>query len=407
MKHLIPITKSLTLKKLLLCLNINPEGMRLFAEASRHLGQLEYLNLNGESRITDSLWTHFAVAAKNMTSLTELEVSSHRVGQQMALFGESFQYFAGLKVLNLSFNHMGAKGMAEFADVSHHLTSLTKLTLNSNNLLDEGMIHFKTAAQHLPFLTKLELDNNGIGAGGINHLLKALAFLPLLKDLNLSDNEIDDDAMSHFANCASLGSLEYLCLTRNPIKSFGLRHLGLARMPSLTTLSLESIGYDSTKDFSNGIDCRGIHYLGDFKFESLKDLNLSGNNMGGSCSVDCSCCRMRKFVTASPSFASLKRLDLSFNDLGDKGMKYLARAAKNLTSLDHLDVSYNDLEDFDPLKKCLRHLGALKRVDLQYNDLEDEGLEYLSSLHEKKRKVEHVADADEPLSKKMKAEPES
>lgn len=404
MRHFIDIAKSLTLKTLYLGLNINPEGMRLFAEASSHLGQLEYLNLNGVSQITDLLWTHFAAAAEKMSSLTRLDVCQ-RVGQQMALFGVSFQYFAKLKALSLSFNALGAKGMEEFAVVSHHLTSLSKLVLEGNSLCDEGMKHFKTAAQNLPSLTDVNLDDNCIGDVGISYLLEALAFLPLLKVAHLNDNEINDDAMSHFVNCESLGSLEYLSLARNPITSFGLCHLASAsiRMPALRVLSLAFMDLNSTIDMGE-ITYWGISYLGDFKFASLEDLDLSGNNLGSSSS------RMREFVRVSPNLAFLKRLNLAWNELRDEGMCNLADAAKNLTSLVHLDVSANDLRRMDPFKMCLRPLTALKEIVLEENDIKDEGIKFMQELldlRERKRKIDRLTTHEPSFKKKMKLETES
>ena len=388
MTHFVSIAQSLPgLKKLYFAgHNIYAEGMECFAEASKHLGKLELLNINGESKFVNSrrLWEHFAEAASHLKALTSLHVS-RRVGNDMACFCGAFKHLSSLRYLDLSFNAFGSKGMEHFAAGCHHLTSLTDLDLGGNCIANEGMAHFLTASRHLSSLSSLTLDNNGIGSDGIKHLMNSLPFLPALRNISLDSNEIDDEAMLHFANPGMM-AIESLFLSYNPIHAVGLCRLAVAsvHMGSLKTLWLKSIGLKTEMcdddDHRYGIDAQGMIYLGRAQFPSLSELDLDDNNIGFE--------GMRQFVTASKNFGSLRDLSLSSNKIGNEGMQFFAKASKYFTSLEKLNVADNDLTDMTPLKKSLRHLTSLKNLYLELNEIEEEGEIFFFKLLEQKEQKE-------------------
>ncbi|MCA7010610.1 leucine-rich repeat domain-containing protein [Wolbachia endosymbiont of Tribolium confusum] len=70
---------------------------------------------------------------------------------------------------------------------------------------------------------------------------------------------------------------------------------------------------------------------------------------------------------ANGNLANLTQLDLSFNEIGDEGVKALA----NLKNLTQLNLDYNKIGDEGA--KALANLKNLTQLNLDYNKIGDEG----------------------------------
>jgi len=146
---------------------------------------------------------------------------------------------AGLRVLRLDANRIGAKGARALA-TSPHLRNLEMLLLAGNHIGDEGAAAL-AQTKRLPKLQTLDLSGNGIGDTGVVALARA-AHMKGLTNLYLDENEIGDQGAIAMAEAQSLPQLSTLMLDDNPITRVGFQALARSRhLPKVRRLHWESI----------------------------------------------------------------------------------------------------------------------------------------------------------------------
>ncbi|XP_050961338.1 LOW QUALITY PROTEIN: NACHT, LRR and PYD domains-containing protein 3-like [Labeo rohita] len=105
----------------------------------------------------------------------------------------------------------------------------------------------------------------------------------------------------------------------------------------------------------------------------LNILRFAGCNLTGQCCESLS--------SSLQSSNSLRELDLSHNDLQNKGVKLLSDGLKNShCQLNTLRVTSCNLSDqcCESLSLCLQSSNSLRELDLSNNDLQDSGMKLLS-----------------------------
>ncbi|XP_010250306.1 PREDICTED: receptor-like protein 12 isoform X1 [Nelumbo nucifera] len=253
-----------------------------------------------------------------------------------------------LKILSLNENAFTNPFPEELAG----LENLQMLDLSWNKL--EGL---KTLAR-LEKLEVLDFGNNALD----NSILPSLGSLKSLKKLSLRQNSFTNPFP--YEELSGLENLQILDLSWNGLSStLGLQDQGFKHLDRLKNLEVLDFSHNS---FGRSI----IPNLGALKSQSLKSLDLSGNNIEGT--------------FTGQEFANLYNLQMLYlSENGFNGTPQIIPGIKRLRKLEVLDISNNKFST-----TILQYIGLLlpniKTLYLGGNDLSgpitDQDLSTLSEL---------------------------
>lgn len=274
------------------------EGNTIGIPAAKEIGKAlesksKLENAHLKDLFTGRLKTEVPDAVRFITSgislsnavLFELDLSDNAFGpigmKALAPFLQS-PSAKDLKVLRLNNNGLGIQGGTILSKCLPLLTSLRVLICGRNRLEnDAGTLIAKSLAT-LTTLEELQMPQNGIRAEGITAIAEAVKANPKLRHLNLNDN-----TMTAIGGAAIAKALEVA--PNIQIINFG-------------DCLLRSAG--------------GVHVLSAIlklpNFSELRDVNLSGNELGGEEVVE-----LVLELTKRPDRCSILKLDLSSNQFGD------------------------------------------------------------------------------------------
>uniref|UniRef100_A0A673KPP3 Uncharacterized protein n=1 Tax=Sinocyclocheilus rhinocerous TaxID=307959 RepID=A0A673KPP3_9TELE len=295
-------------------------------------------------------------------------------------------YFVRLNDCNLTYKGCALKALS--LNPSH----LRELHLSWNDIGDSGVTHLCSALEKVHCaLETLKLDKCGITEKGCSALASALSSKTCcLTDLDLSINDLQDSGVKKL--CVGLKNphctLEklrshydfktLLYVFNQTYKSIVRRSRGSdVCKPDLDFIVLPTAGLEDTK-------CR------------LESLNLK------NCGVtEAGCDFLSSALSLNPSH--LRELHLSWNNIGDSGVKHLCAALekvhciyysfkvilctiiciiKNFTFLTcyRLSTCKIKTEGFGSLASVLRSNSHLRELDLGNNRPGDQGAELLSAV---------------------------
>ncbi|XP_041036626.1 NACHT, LRR and PYD domains-containing protein 12-like isoform X3 [Carcharodon carcharias] len=245
------------------------------------------------------------------------------------------------------------------------------LRLRSNNLGDSEMKLLLAALKNPDSkLEELGLEENSFTDSSADDLAFGLSKNRLLTHLNLSNNKLGDSGLKLLS-----------VVLRNP--DCKIQKLGLADV-ILTASSAEALGSILNTN------------------QSLIELNLSSNKLGDSGVKQLSAalrnpdCKIQKLVLMDVSLTSscaedlastlsanpvLTALNLSYNKLGDSGVKLLSEALRNpVCKIRRLWLCDNGLSasSIKDIAFALSTNRSLTELDLGHNKLRDSGVKFLS-----------------------------
>ena len=260
--------------------------------------------------------------------------------------------------------------------LSHHFSEgnctgkLTRLYLNNNELDYSCVVQLTKMLPILRPLQKLFLGRNNLGdecfeASAVPALLKGT---PSLQCLELASTNIGDAAVESLMNHTSknIKHLTHLDISNNSISRASCDILAASVLTGSNLKHLD-IGGNPLKD--EGIQAL-CDYLGD---SSLSYLNVSETGMTDEGLV--------VLATALPSVSTLQTLIIHSNiAISSDGLGFLLEMSTSST-LCEIDASYCQTgytaSLSDVFKACTKASATLKSLDVSYNELEDEGVSTL------------------------------
>ena len=231
----------------------------------------------------------------------------------------------------------------------------------------------KAPPRYTRLITALKLAQRGLSDRDIQHMCQHPS-LNRIQWLDLSHNWLMESGVEHLCRSSHVHHLTTLDLSYNQLRDNGVsRFAGTSALNRLHTLSLAR----------NDLTIKGFLAMQDASFVTrLVSLDLSHNWLRVSPSDD---------VFLTHDFPRLQRLDLSFNQIGDRGVaQILGRDAARLPSLRQLILYHTGItaEAMEAVAMSPM-LAQLTSLDLSDNHLDAQGLHRLmESSH--LRQLEHL-----------------
>ncbi|XP_051771372.1 NACHT, LRR and PYD domains-containing protein 12-like isoform X28 [Ctenopharyngodon idella] len=329
------------------------------------------------------------IVGKNLLLLRELNLSEHelgdtRVNQIAALLQDKH---CRLNTLTLSYCSITEKQCVILTSaLKSNPSHLREMNLSGNNLGDSGVKNLSDLLMNPQFkLEKLHLSSCYMTDEGCSALTSALKSNPShLRELNLRENKLGDSGVKNLSD-----------LLMNP--QFKLEKLELSSSPMLLNLYECSITEKQCVILTSALKSNPSH---------LRELNLSWNNLGDSgvknlsdllmnpqfkleklhlsyCSItEKQCVILTSALKSNPSH--LRELNLSGNKLGNTGVKHLCDVLKDShCKLERLRLSNCSVteEGYKALASALRsNPSHLIELDLTGNDPGQSGVKELDDL---------------------------
>ncbi|XP_072553204.1 ribonuclease inhibitor-like isoform X2 [Salminus brasiliensis] len=387
--------------------------------------------------VTDKSCSVLASVLRSVNSLKDLNLTENNLEDSgvKELSGGLKSEHCKLETLSLEFCALTDKSCSDLALVLRSVNSLKELNLSENKLQDSGVKKLSEGlkSEHCKLET-LRLNTCNLTETSCSDLASVLRSVNSLKDLNLTENKLWDSGVKELSgglksehckletlslercsltdkSCSDLASvlrsvksLKDLNLSENNLQDSGVKKLseGLkSEHCKLETLSLErcALTDKSCSDLASVLS----------SVNSLKDLNLSNNNLRNSgveklseglksehckletlslerCALTEESCSDLASVLSSVN--SLKDLNLSENNLQDSGVKKLSEGLKSEhCKLETLRLSYCVITDTGcaALTSALTEnpSSALTQLDLNGNQITESGLQKISQLKQK------------------------
>ncbi|CAK8688550.1 unnamed protein product [Clavelina lepadiformis] len=289
-----------------------------------------------------------------------------------------------IKKLNVYDNYLGYRGASH---ISNCLSKIEELHIGECKIRASGIKHISDAISKLPEpIRYLNLSGNNFGDAGIQFIISCL---DKIEKLYMTDCNITEEGVrviiEHIKNCSNLPKVlkfNYGKMNRSNVLRCGLDLLdnGDFRHLDLTPVGVEALAV-------------AINKLP----EPMKKLSLWGNNLGDDGASHISTClskieelhvgrcniRASGIKSISDAISKLpepmKKLVLSFNNLGDDGASHIATCLSKIEELDIVkcNISASGIKSIsDAISKLPE---PMKKLDLHSNYFGDDGAFHIST----------------------------
>ncbi|XP_059816461.1 NACHT, LRR and PYD domains-containing protein 3-like [Hypanus sabinus] len=214
---------------------LGDSGVKLVSAALRNTeSKIQKLGL-GDVGLTDSGVEDLASPLSKISSLTELDLGSNKLGDSgVKLVSAALRNpeckIQTLVLDNVSLTDSGAEDLVSALSTNR---TLMELDLGDNKLADSGVKLVSAALRNLECkIQKLRLDNISLTDSGAEYLVSALSAKPSLKGLSLGYNSLTDRSVPALRRLIlTLPSLEWIRLYGNWFSVTGEKELRSLREP--------------------------------------------------------------------------------------------------------------------------------------------------------------------------------
>ena len=311
---------------------------------------LSYCNIEdeGAKNLANSLF-------KNL-EIKEIFLPDNKIGEKGVKFlAEKLLGKTSLKILDLSFNKINSKGGLYIGKGLIDAQGIQRLLLGYNKIEDEGCEFIAEGLEKNASLIELNLENNNISNKGINAICKYLKKNENLMHIELNGNkitEIDSDFYELF------NWLKDIKISENPLNQSGVVRLFQGSEYNRLFKSLKFRYNNSEEDYH--FKCFN---------ENIKNIDISFNR-----NINVS---LMKHIL---SLKNLSKLNLQMNNITDDNIKSIVNYIKDCnTPIKNLILKNNKITSKGSIyiSELINHSKTLKKLDLSFNDLRSEGIKTL------------------------------
>ena len=321
-----------------------------------------------------------------------------------------------LCILNFSKNSINDTTLAALTEAILHNTRLQKLNLSHNVISDNGVFFIYGCLKVNETLCELDLSGNDFTNKGAKVLAESVLINTTLQVLNISKNRISEEGIMRILEaCANTRTLHKLVCTHGILSKSGLvgiiEYIKKEKAVQIFNASWNSVGtkngilvnivnfqLDTKQNLYDNITeelwpVREIteHYTGEFiccgfEFENLQRIRLT------EIEILSGCFRINNTLT---------EINLSNNNITDKGIEKLAKAIKINMILQNLDISCNKIssDGILTLSNCLKISKTLCKLNISDNNVNDHGAKYLSEVIQVSRALQELNVSKNLISK--------
>ncbi|KAK2815579.1 hypothetical protein Q5P01_026046 [Channa striata] len=263
--------------------------------------------------------------------------------------------------------------------------NLQELNLSSNDIGDDGLRHLSSGLGSLDcHLETLKLSQCSIKKAGCDHLASALQKNSShIKVLDLSINQIGDKGAKKLFKKFDITKLRKLEVHHCGLTESSCRNIGEALKSETSSLVEFNVSNNSLKDAGFAVLCEGMRACCRVEKLNVSRCGITDFGCFNLANVLCSVSQLYSSEFRQKTgwqAVELKDLDLSMNYLKDQGVKQITAGLTNPYSrLRALNLSRCSLTDdcCSPLASGLESNSVISKLDLSSNNLQDKGVRKL------------------------------
>ena len=366
--------------------NLQSTSAIIISNVLQGISTLKKLNIS-KNKITDKAADDIATAISCNTRLQELDISDNdfqTTGATTIL--KTLQKISTLTKLYISTNNITDKAANDIAAVISCNTLLQELDISDNDLRTTGAVTISKALQKISTLTKLYIGKNNITHKAADDIAAAISCNTQLQELDISNNELQTAGTIIISKALqSISTLTKLYLDANMISDKAADDIAAA-LANNNWLQEFNMGLNEFT--SSGITLctkalckmRGLRVLvikGNYRItdETAYDIaavvscrtELQIFNLSNTCYL--STIGIRVISIALQSVFTLKKLNISKNNIVDDAADDIAAALSCNTRLQELDISINTLQTRGTIKiaKALQKISTLQKLYINNN----------------------------------------
>ena len=360
------IIEALNFNKSLIKFNISnhyltDDAVMALSDSLIHNNTLQELSIMN-TRITKNNAIMFINALRLNTTLFKLDVSYNSLCYDDSISISSyFRNNVTLKELNLERSVTGGHQMVEIMKALSVNTALQKLVISHNHFYDDGALAISSYLQCNNSLKVLYISNCSISSVGAIKIVKALKVNTVLQKLDISFNvAIKDDFLVKFSTFIKNNHT----FKKLKLSKLGISNEGIQQSIIQICMRLKQLDFSHHKFNAEAV----VALSESIKRCTIKKLTISDCNItsGG----------FEKIAEALINFNySLKKLDISSNNLSDEGAEVISHYLSNNSILCELNLSHNRITKLGASKVAgaLIVNATLRKLDISENSISDDG----------------------------------
>jgi Ran GTPase-activating protein (RanGAP) involved in mRNA processing and transport len=348
--------------------------------------------------------------------ISRLDLTRNNLGDYgVELLVNSLINSISLVSLNITSNSISHRGGNIIFKSFIHQQSIIDLNISSieginrNRITSLGLKHIVVYLKKNIFIEILNLSGNSIKSEGFSLLCKGLKYNISLQNLDISNNDIHEKGIKkgiQFLNDSKIYTkLQILNLSNNPILNGGIIEItnNLRYFPNLKSINIAFCGIEfkgfnyllRTVQYIKRIEYLNVsgNKLKDKEFSSIKpyfsSFNIRYLNM-----AKCSLCDINAYALGECLAANetLKTVNISDNEITDKGFKSFINLFKANISIENFDCSNNFITDISGKEfvNILKNNISLKYINLYDNQLHDETGNLIIEILEVNKCLVHI-----------------
>ena len=353
------------------------EGYKSLANAAKDLRNMKELRIAGGGG-TNSKEFETLFSSISSEQMEVLDVSSNKLGDAgVQALGHFVERQHSLKELRADSCQTASTDSWEPLLQGLQQTDKLQILFVENNLIGEKMKILMVSMFSLDQLKHLNIGNCGCEQPVIlSNILSKLVSNDEVEFVNFGGNTLDITCVQQVEAAPNLGRLQTMCVAKsfqNDPESINCITESMKKTPSLTELDL------SNHQINGTLLADSLEYWPKLKGLSLAECLLSEEEIVANV--------LRKL----PFNKLIEILNLSWNNLGNKGFMELDSTLEYMNNLTELNVCQCEGSNIDIMGAFLQSLktkNKLRKLDLSHNYVGSKGVEILSDHAPKS--IEHL-----------------